>query len=96
MKNPAQRRLDLFPEVVLPVVTYNSLSIHEKINYRANTCGFERTVYRSRYNYFHHPLIRFRADSLSKEYFIHYNLNAGGRNRLDTYLKEKLKGKTLF
>ncbi len=73
------------------LLAYNDLSLHEKINYRANKCGFGRIVYLSHYNYYCHRLAhRIKTDCLSTDYFEHYVLNAGGGNRLDTWRKQNI------
>lgn len=74
-------------------ITYASLNIHQKINYRANQGIFRGTVYLNRYYYFHREINAKRDpfDRLTKNYFIHYYLNAGGFNRLDNWKKEKQK-----
>lgn len=89
-------QLMLFESIKAKPITFSSLSIHEKINYKANQCGFGGTVYLSRYNYFHSPLYKPRFDSLSKEYYWHYNVNSGGSNRIDNWIKKKTLKKSLF
>lgn len=77
-----------------PIITYGRLNIHQKINYRANQAIFCGTVYLNRYYYFVKPLHQPVYDRLTKDYFTHYKLNAGGFNRLDNLKKENKK--TLF
>lgn len=78
-------------------ITYSSLNIHQKINYKANMGNaFYGSVYRSRYLYFH-EIINARRDPydcLIENYFIEYRLNAGGSNRLQNWKKQNKK--TLF
>ena len=75
--------------------TYSDLSIHQKINYKANQCGFQGIVYKSRYNYFHRSLIKAKTDYLTKEYQWHYDQNSGNNNRIDTWRKEN-QSKLIF
>ena len=80
-----------FEPTIKPVetLTYAKLSIHEKINYRANSGGFAIIPYLSHYNYYHAPIIyRRKHDRLTRDYYDHYRLNAGGKNRLDRWRKE--------
>lgn len=77
------------PPVVKVVVTYASLSVHEKINWRANQCMSKPWVYRSRYNYYHHPLRHEVSTHLTAGYWWHYRANSGRMNLLDNYLKKK-------
>lgn len=101
MKNKATNILQtrLFePEMPKPKkqITYSSLSIHQKINYKANQCGFQSVVYLSRYNYSASPLHKPKYECLTEKYNWHYKVNSGGFNRLDTYLKNKNAQKQLF
>src|SRR5690554_3925038 len=77
-------------------ITYSSLSIHQKINYKANQCGFQSVVYLSRYNYFAAPLHQPEYECLTKRYAWHYNANSGGMNRIDNWIKNKNAQKQLF
>lgn len=71
--------------------TFARLNIHQKINYKANKCGFGRIVYLTRYNYYCNRLIhRIKTDSLSADYYEHYKLNSGNGNRLDRWRKENI------
>lgn len=75
-------------------ITYSSLNIHQRINFRANKGNaFYGTVFKSRYYFFHQAInpMRDPFDSLKKIYFIEYYLNAGGFNRLDNWKKERQK-----
>ncbi len=83
---------ELFAEPKLSprkVITFHSLNLHRKINYKANKCGFGGTVYLSHYNYYCQRIThRTKTDSLSADYYEHYAINAGTHNRLDTWRKE--------
>ena len=81
-----------FEPTIKPVETptYAKLSIHEKINYRANSCGFEIVVYLSRYNYYWAPIYHRKHDRLTHDYYDHYRLNAGGKNRLSRWRDKQL------
>lgn len=90
------RNLDLFNYDMKPPkkITYAELSIHQKINYKANKGNcFYGTIYLSRYYYFHQELFQPVTDRLTKKYWVEYRLNAGGFNRLDTWRAEKQKNK---
>ncbi len=69
--------------------TFHSLPLHQKINHKANKGMF--AVYLSRYNYYHSPIHKPKADSLSADYYEHYVLNAGNGNRLDRWRRENKK-----
>ncbi len=86
-----QTMLELFEEPTpKPDIVFARLSLHEKINYKANKCGFGRIVYLSHYNYYCQRIThRIKTDSLSADYLEHYELNSGGGNRLDTWRKQK-------
>lgn len=72
------------------VITYSSLNIQQKINYRANLgAGFHGLPYLNFYYYFKRPLIQPIIDQITSKYYIEYSLNAGTFNRLDNYLKAK-------
>ena len=71
-------------------IMFCNLSIHEKINHKANKCGFGRIVYLTRYNYFYSPLHKPKTDRLAREYWEHYRLTAGNFNRLDNWRKENI------
>lgn len=90
MKKPIQ--MSLFapkrPEPKKPI-TFASLSVHAKINYKANECGFGGIVYRSKYNYFESPLFQPKTDELSNKYWWHHRKNAGGENRIKRWRKSK-------
>jgi hypothetical protein len=71
---------------------YNDLTIHQKINYKANMCGFSHLVYGMYYQYgYQHLDIRYYPiDRLNDRYAWHYKHNSGGFNRLDRYVIDKL------
>ncbi len=72
------------------VTTFHSLNLHQKINYKANKCGFGRIVYLSHYNYYCQMIThRIKTDSLSADYYEHYALNAGNGNRIDRWRKQE-------
>lgn len=89
-----QLKLEFLKPEKKPAVTYATLSIHEKINYKANLCGFEQQPYLNRYYYFGLPISnnRDRYDILTKKYYTHYRINSGGEVRLMRWRNEK----TLF
>jgi hypothetical protein len=78
--------------IVKPKITYNSLSIHRKINYKDNECGII-TVYRSNYNYYvalcRGNWIPFHGEYLNDKYLKHYRLNAGSEVRIKRYAQSK-------
>ena len=94
MNSHSKGQLNLFPEPVKakPIqIFYMDLNIHQKINCRANSCGFEK-IYYLMYHRYRIQSLRSRDerfDSLTKRYFTHYYLNAGGSNRVDNYLLKK-------
>lgn len=81
MKN----QLDLFEKKMAKPkkVCYASLDPHQKINYKANECGFQSKIYLSHYNFYEMHLYQAITDYLTEDYQIHYKINAGGFNRLD-------------
>jgi hypothetical protein len=75
---------DLFAsssETVRKVITFASMSIDQKINYKANECGLH-CVYLSRYNYFCKPLFQPVVSTLTSTYHWHHRVNSGAENRL--------------
>jgi hypothetical protein len=86
-----QTMLELFEKPTpKPDIVFAGLSLHEKINYKANKCGFSGTVYLSKYNYYHYPIRhRIKTDGLSADYFEHYALSAGFGNRIDRWRKQE-------
>lgn len=90
MKEPVQTRLfETKRPAPKPAVTFASLSVHQKINYKANECGFQGVPYRSKYNYYAMPLFQPEIGSLSDRYRWHYKVNAGYENRIEVYRKKK-------
>ncbi|MGE0931687.1 hypothetical protein [Peijinzhouia sedimentorum] len=95
---PNKTQLSLFEPEIVPQAKlyYRDLSIHQKINFNANKC-MAGLVYTNSYKYC--PISgagsRKQITQLTSDYFWHYRANAGGRNRLDAYLKSMDK-KTLF
>lgn len=84
--------MDLFPRPQIKKPThYSELNIHQKINVRANSCGFELNWYLASRKGFkkHTGFMDFqsRPNELTKRYFIHYKLNKGRRR---TVLKTTL------
>lgn len=92
-------KIDLFnynekqPEPPKKII-YAELNINQKINYKANQGIFCGTILKNRFYYFVKPLFQPIYDRLTKDYFTHYYLNAGGFNRLDNWKKQNKK--TLF
>lgn len=86
------KQLDLFhnPPRRANRLRYSGLDVHSKINFKANDCGLH-DVYLSMYNYFSKPLIQPILDSLTDYYRWHHSVNSGHENRLDSYLKGKIK-----
>ena len=82
-------QLELYPEEEKRNVTYSSLSINEKINFRANKGMFAGTIYLTRYNYFRQILHRPVIDILASSYYENYRLNSGNSNRRDNYRRSK-------
>ena len=82
-------QLKLFENKVKQVkgITFSQLSTHQKINYKANQCGFQRIPYLSLYNYFHNILHKPKTDCLSKEYHWHHKVNSGSANRIENRKK---------
>ena len=78
---------DYVKPVKIPV-TFASLNLHQKINYKANCCGFQRIVYLSKFNYFRKELHKPITDRLTSGYWWHYRANSGGGNQIDNYIKE--------
>lgn len=75
-------------------ITYSSLNIHQKINFKSNKGNaFYGTIYKSRYYYYHQEINARRDpfDCLRENYFIEYQLNAGGFNRLQNWKKQTKK-----
>lgn len=90
------KQLSLFPtpeRKPVEKITYSSLSIHQKINYKANECGLH-AVFKSRYHYYGMPLSNPKVHSLTKYYWIHHRINSGGEVRLKRYVE--MNKKTLF
>lgn len=69
--------------------TFSKLSIHQKINYKANECGMH-SVYLSFYNYFRKPLIQPIIDTLTSKYTWHHSVNSGAEVRIDAYRKTQV------
>lgn len=82
MKKKGQLTISFYndnkPQIKL---VYAALSIHEKINYKANSCGFQRIVYLSHYNYYCSPIRHNESDSLTNRWVWHYKANSGAENR---------------
>lgn len=88
------QQLELFKRDVRvrKIITYGSLTICEKINYKANECGLH-VVLKSLYNYNVAPLFQPNLDCLTEKYRWHHKVNSGLENRLDSFtniLKLKL------
>lgn len=68
---------------------YPSLTIHEKINFKANLCGFSSLVYTC-FNLVNDVTpIRIKYDRLTTKYFWHHKVNAGSEQRIKNYRKTK-------
>jgi hypothetical protein len=90
------KQLNIFYNPVnKPVITYSSLSIHQKINYKANECGLH-VVYKNKYNYFTKPLYKAKTESLTVNYIWHHKVNGGFNNRIDNYRKQQNKQLELY
>lgn len=79
------KQLELFKSdqpTLLPVITFASLTINEKINYKANECGL-CAVLRSFYNYNRAPLYQPKTDQLTEKYNWHHRVNAGSEKRIN-------------
>lgn len=69
-------------------IFYTELTIHEKINYKANLCGFQKIVYGYVFRLL--PLHQPQIDRLSEKYAWHHKVNSGNENRINTWMDKQI------